>query len=254
MSNPMHLKRVAKGAVLLCLILGLPGLSEGRYHSKQPPANSNDTQEPPPKKPPKAERSPSMSQPRHRHLQVLPSAHQIKKEQVTVGAEFLNTDLANNIFDTDLVGRGIQPLTIAIENRSNQTYAFRKADVDEHYIPAAQAAKAAYQNPVKAEGQAVGWFLLRIPKLIASVTSKRHRPSLASGPFINRDIQADFVKEEIADTTIGPNGSLTGFLFLGLPRQERVLTIKLLNVQTQQPLIFEIPTEDNRPGSSARLQ
>jgi len=242
MSNPMHPKRVAKGAVLLCLILGLPGLGEGRHHSGQPPASSNDTQEPLPKKPPKAERSPAASQPRHRHLQMSPSAHQIKKEQVTVAAEFLNTDLAANIFDTDLVGHGIQPLTIAIENRSNQTYAFRKSDVDEHYIPAAQAARAAYQNPVKAEGRAVGWLLLRIPKLIARVTSKRHRPSIASTQFVNRDIQADFVKEEIADTTIGPNGSLTGFMFLELPRQEGVLVVKLLNVQTQQPLVFEIPT------------
>ncbi len=45
---------------------------------------------------------------------------------------------------------------------------------------------------------------------------------------------------EIADATVEPNGSLVGYLFIHPIKPGSRITVKLINVQTQEPLVFDI--------------
>ncbi len=172
------------------------------------------------------------------HHRVLEAEHTaVEHAGVSVEVHVLDADQTEDIFDADLLARGIQPLVITIRNHSTQTYRFTKADVDAHYIPATIAAKAAYENPVVISGRVIGRAVSVIPRWIFPHHNTPPRP------LLNRDIQANFVREEIRDADVGPNSSLSGFLFSHPPESTAHLHIRLLSTQTQVSLEFDVPAQ-----------
>ena len=175
----------------------------------------------------------------------------IQQAEVSVEAHPLDPEETLDIFEVDLISKGIQPHVIKIRNESQQTYRFAKTNVDAHYIPAATAAKAAFENLVLIGGKAIGEAVSAIPRWIFPLhRNAPHRTSL-SRPVLNREVQASFVKEEIPDREIGPRGSLAGFMFLRPRSPGHSITITLVNAQTQTALIFEIQTP-SPPTQAAR--
>ncbi len=173
------------------------------------------------------------------------SAHalsQIEHAKVRVEVERYAADEAAAIFGADLLRHGIQPLSLVIDNRSPQAYLFWKANVDDGCLPAAEVAKVAYENLVEVGAHGLLWTALLPANVLRMVKKSVHKTTKASlaGPPTNQDIQADFVRREIADTTVGPNSSLAGYLFIHLLKPGSHITVKLINAQTQEPLVFDM--------------
>ncbi len=158
-----------------------------------------------------------------------------QQEGVSVDLKVLDAEQAKDIFDADVVGKGVQPLLITIHNTSHQTYHFSKGNVDANYIPAAIAARAAYENPVVVGGRMVKRVLGVIPGWL--MQSDKHT---SSRPILNQEIQRSVVKEEIPDRDIGPNGSLAGFMYVHRLASAKALSVRLINVQTQESLFFHL--------------
>ena len=159
----------------------------------------------------------------------------VQHEGVSVDVQVMDAEETKDVFDVDLIRQGVQPLVITIRNGSQATYRFRKADVDAHYIPAAVAATKAYENPVVVGGEIVEQTVRSLHQFI--FPPPKHMPGR---PILNRNVQQSFVKEEIPDADIAPKGSLSGFLFLRAQAAGVPLRVTLINLQTQQPLVFDI--------------
>ncbi|MBI3020674.1 MAG: hypothetical protein HYY59_01575 [Candidatus Omnitrophica bacterium] len=175
----------------------------------------------------------------------------IQQDHVDVAVEFLDERQTKEAFHADFVRSGIQPVRLLIQNGSDQPYRFRKADVDPRSIPAASVARRVYVHPAETVARLVKWVAFFIPGLVfesivepatsldfPGIEEAARRPPTPD----NRSIKADFLKHEIADAEIGPNGSLAGVLFIRPPRLGSVLTVKLFTARTQQPAVFEVPT------------
>ena len=153
---------------------------------------------------------------------------------VSVELQVLSAKETEEIFDVNLVRKRVQPLVIRIKNGSVVAYRFRKADVDEHYLPAATAAKQAYENPLVVGKSVVGRVLGYLPSKVFKSPAK-----VPERPILNRTIQESFVREEIPDAEIGANGKLSGFLYVRPLAPGSFIRVKLINIQTQEPLVFE---------------
>ncbi len=164
----------------------------------------------------------------------------VEKDRVAVAVQLLDAEHSQAVFDVDLLRRGIQPLVIEISNHSGTAYRFTKAHVDAQYIPADRAARYSYPNPVITTLRLAWWLVSFVPVMLfaQSVTEAANRR-----PTMNRDVRRDYAQGEITDATISPNGTLTGMLFIAPRKPGTPLTITLLNASTQEPLVFEVPTQ-----------
>ncbi len=175
----------------------------------------------------------------------------LEQEHVTLVVEFIDPQLTKGLFHADLLRHGIQPVVVIIHNESEQPYGFRKADVDAHYLPAARVAHWAMVHPARTTVRFMKWLTFLIPGVvvesIVEPTSTLDFPGLeeaACRPAIpnNRYIHADFLHHEIADAEVGPHSSLAGLMFIRPPILGSIIPVSLVNTQTRQPLIFEVPT------------
>ena len=162
----------------------------------------------------------------------------VKQDGVSVSIQVLDPDETKDVFDIDLIGKGIQPLLIKIKNDGTATYRFSKSDVDAHYIPAATASTSAYENPVAVGRQVIHRIFSSAPELIFTPRTRAKTPPR---PIFNETVRQAFMREEIPDREIGPTGSLEGFLYVQPLQPDSHLAVKLINNQTQQPLLFEFP-------------
>ena len=175
----------------------------------------------------------------------------IQKDDVEVVVELMDAFQTKEAFHADFVGSGIQPMHVLIHNGSDHPYRFRKAEVDARYLPAASVARRVYIHPGEIVADLVKWVAWFIPGFVfesvvepattldfPGIEEAARRPPTPD----NQSIKADFMKHEIADAEIGPNGSLEGVMFIRPPKLGGVLRVKLLNARTQQPLVFELPT------------
>ncbi len=211
--------------LVLALVVCLPNLSDAAHHRNKLSGSQSGS---------------LSGQGQGHESRIADYAGRVVKANVSVVVERIGADQTKDIFGVDLVGRGVQPLTIQIQNRSGQTYTFRKANVDEHYISAAEAARYACPNPIITGLRFVRWIVCWIPAYILEQFVESFEGATRR-PLTNQDIRAAFMKEEITDTAIGPNGSLSGFMFIRPPPRGSRLNMKLINVQTQEPLVFEVP-------------
>ncbi len=175
-----------------------------------------------------------------------PRLIELEKSRVTLIIKTLDPDETSMIFSGALTRNGIQPLLLQIDNRSDQAYAFRKADV-EGDVPASQAAHYAYADSATTAVRTTKWLVLSAPidavgwavKSVLRARVEAVRNVTKHKPEENRDIQADFMRMELADQAVDPQGSLIGYVFIHLPQPKSPINIKLTNVNTHEPLVFE---------------
>ena len=159
----------------------------------------------------------------------------IQKEGVSVDVQVMDAEETTDVFGVDLVRQGVQQLVITIHNGSQAAYRFRKADVDARYIPAAVAATKAYENPVIVGGEILERTVSSLHQFIFPPPK-----NVPGRPILNRNVQQSFIKEEIPEAEITPSSSLSGFLYIRPQAARTPLRVTLLNLQTQQPLVFDI--------------
>lgn len=173
----------------------------------------------------------------------------VEQAGVSVEVQVIDAEQARDIFDANLVKRGVQPLVLRIRNESAQTYRFEKAGIDPPCIPAATAARQAYENPVLVTGRVLNRAVFGSIRRIAVKSGGTTRPQ----PILNREIRESFVKEEIADADIGPHGSLEGFLYVRPLEPDGRLSVTLINTQTKEPLRFELRSPPSASAGSMRI-
>ena len=166
---------------------------------------------------------------------VVVSPWRVEHQGVTVEVQLIDAEQTANIFGVDLLRKGVQPLLVKIHNDSARRYQFKKSQVDAQYIPAAEAAKQAYDNPVAVGGRVVARTLFLIPRLIF-----KSRGTPQERPLLNAEVQASFVREEISDRDIRAKSSLAGLMYIKPLASGAHLTLTLIDVAAQAPLTFEI--------------
>ena len=175
--------------------------------------------------------------------------NQVQKDRVSVVVELIDREQAKQQFHADLLGVKVQPLMLVIHNGSDQTYAFRKADVVQGYLPAASVARWAYVSPLETIARSLKWATFFLPGLVfesviepmttldfPGIEEAAQRPP----PPNNQLIKSDFMRHEIADAQIRPNSTLAGVLFTRPLKLGSVIPVTLINAQTQQPLVVEV--------------
>ncbi len=175
----------------------------------------------------------------------------LEKNGVSVAVELIDPSRTQGLFHADLVRDGVQPLMVVIHNGSDQAYVFSKANVDRHYLPAEQVARLAYVHPIETIAHHIRWLAFLVPGVVfetviepASTLDFPGMEEAARRPAIpdNRSTKADFLNHQIADAEVLPGHSLAGVLFIRPPKLGSLIPVTLVNAQTRQPLVFEIPT------------
>lgn len=175
----------------------------------------------------------------------------VRKEGVSVVAALIGPSRATDVFGVDLLRNGVQPLLVIIRNDSPHPYLFRKANVDPKYLSAARVARLAEVHPTVAVARYLKWLFFIIPGFVfdtvvepattlefPGMREAAQRPPRAHDPRIT----ADFVNNEIPDAEIRPQSSLAGVMFVRPLKLGGVLPVTLVNIDTRQPVIVEIPT------------
>ena len=158
------------------------------------------------------------------------------REGVTVEVQVLSAEEVKDIFGTDLVRRRVQPLLVKIHNGASQPYTFHKSGMAPPYMPAAQAARAAFENPIVVGGGLLKRGLGAVGRVILPV-----KKTAEERPVKNSELQAMFVQEELRDGELKPGADAQGFVFTRALPPDQPLVVSLINTATQQLLVFEMP-------------
>lgn len=174
----------------------------------------------------------------------------LEQNHVAVAVEFMDPLRAHDLLHMEFATRGIQPLMIVIQNGSDQSYRFSKADVGARVVPAARVASLAGPHPVVTVLRYLTWVAFLAPGFIFDTVVEpattfefpgMQDASQRPARFNRQQMSDDFVEHEIADAVIAQDSSHAGLLFIRRPAPDSRLSITLTNAQTRQPLVFEVP-------------
>ena len=155
---------------------------------------------------------------------------------VSVAVKYFSTSEALTAFDCDMCPKKINPVFIVIDNKSNTAYGFRKADVDTSYLSAEDVAKKCARSTM---GRVAGYGALGLFIILWIVLIPMAIAEGISCPRINAQMRNDYLGNEIADTTIAPNRSISGVMFVAPFRSGEMFTIPLVNKDTGEKLLFQ---------------
>ena len=198
----------------------------------------------------------------------------ITEVQALFGGKLKKIDPAYTqvLFDQRWPAQGIDVLWLRIENHSEQTYTFQKATLAGPCLSAREVAKR-LQRPEHLRTEVVLRPLLAGPRqlfaipgivfksLVGLVNTVRPYGATAAIPLIsivrtcdwvvharprvqrfNKTVRDVLVGAEIPEgVTIWREGLVVGYVFLPHVERAAPLRVMLINAQTKQPLIFEIP-------------
>ncbi len=171
------------------------------------------------------------------------------QDSVSVAAKFMDSLEALTIFDCEMNKRNMSPVFIVIENKSSNSFGFRKADVDSSYVSGEEAAKKCARSTM---GRVVTYGVLGLVVILWIVFIPMAIGEMINCPKINAQMRTDYCSNEIADATIGPGRSLSGVMFVKPFKSGEAFTIPLVNKETGQRLLFKFEhTQQGSVGLSA---
>jgi len=154
------------------------------------------------------------------------------QEGLKVGVNFLDAKESKQVFGVGKVSKVCQPTYIVIDNRTNDSYEFKKRMLNKQSIPAEEVAKeCGFSTVGRATGYGVaGLFIwpLLIPAVVDGVGSSQ----------ANERMQDDYMYKEIKDERIQPNGLLNGVVFLDKMKTGEELAVRLTNIKTNEVRLF----------------
>lgn len=160
----------------------------------------------------------------------------VTQQDVSVAVKFINASEALSTFDCEMNRRNISPVFIVIENKSNNTYGFRKADVDSSYISGEEAAKKCARSTM---GRVATYGILGLIVILWVVFIPMAIGEMINCPRINAQMRTDYTNNEIADATIGPGRSLSGVMYVAPFKSGTAFTIPLMNRDKGEKLLFQ---------------
>lgn len=178
-------------------------------------------------------------------------SYQLTQDGVAVGIELLTPAQARGMFQVELARNGIQPLLVAIQNTSAQTWRLRKSEMGLRVIPASRVAALACPDPVHTLARYVKWLAFVIPGLLFEtviepastldfpILHQTSRHPAASGC---RYIREDFVRQELADGEIAPGQLRSGVVFVPPVRLGSTVSITLAAAGSQEKAAWVFPT------------
>ncbi len=178
-------------------------------------------------------------------------SHQLTQDGVAVGVEFLTPTQARGMFQVDLARNDIQPLLVAIQNTSAQTYVLRKSEMGLRVIPASRVAALACPDPVHTLARYVKWLAFLIPGLVFEMVVEpastldfpiMHDVSRHPAASGCRSIREDFVRQELADGELAPGQWRSGVVFVPPVRLGSTVSITLTPVGSQGKAAWVFPT------------
>jgi len=170
----------------------------------------------------------------------------ISQKDVSVAVEFLGYTQADSTFDCELTKRKVTPVFIVIDNRSNAAYGFRKADADSSYLPAEEVAKKCARSTM---GRLLGYGFLALCPFVWIIFIPLVIAEMINCPTINSRMKNDYMTNEIADTTIGPNRSISGIMFVAPLSSGQLFNVPLVNRETGERLVFQF--QSNQQGAAS---
>lgn len=168
----------------------------------------------------------------------------ITQKDVSVALEFLNYSQADSTFDCELTKKQVSPVYIVIDNKSNIAYGFRKAEVDSSYISAEEVAKKCARSTMS---RLLGYGFLVFVPFVWIIFLPMLIAEMINCPSINSRMKNDYITNEIADTTIASNRSISGIMFVAPLRSGQTFTIPLTNRDTGEKLLFQF--QSNQQGA-----
>jgi hypothetical protein len=160
----------------------------------------------------------------------------VKQKDVTVAVDFLSSSQGDTTLDCELTKRKLSAVYIVIDNKSNIAYGFGKANVDSSYVSAEEVAKKCARSTM---GRLVSYGVLGCFIILWIVFIPMFIAEAINCPKINSQMRQDYTTNEIADTTIAPNRSIAGLMFVAPMQSGQIFTIPLTNRDTGEKLLFQ---------------
>lgn len=155
------------------------------------------------------------------------------QENLMVAVKFFDARESKQIFGVGKVYELYQPVYIAIDNRTKNSYEFSKrGSVNKQSVPAEEAAKnCGFSTVGRATTYGVaGLFIwpLLIPAVVDGVGSAQ----------ANQKMESDYMYKEIKDDRIAPNGLLNGVMFVDKMKEGEEFVVRLRNVDNDQIKLY----------------
>ncbi|MCK9555791.1 hypothetical protein M0R36_08270 [bacterium] len=154
------------------------------------------------------------------------------QDGLKVAAKFFDAKESKQVFGVKKLYRVYQPVYILIDNRTANTYEFKKRMLNKDTVPAEEVAnECGFSTAGRATAYGVAgvfiWPFL-IPAVVDGVGSSK----------ANQRMEDDYMYKEIKDERIPPNGLLNGVVFLGKMKDGEELAIRLRNVDNEEIKLF----------------
>jgi len=178
---------------------------------------------------------------------VIDHPNAISQNDVTIAVKFYNDTESLATFDCEMGKREITPVFITIENKSSNTYGFRKADVDTSYLECEEAFKKCARSTM---GRCATYGILGVFVITAIIFIPMMIGEMINSPRINAQMRSDYCTNQIADSTIGPGRSLSGVMYVAPFQSGSPFTIPLVDRESGEKLLFQF--QYNQPASISK--
>ena len=154
------------------------------------------------------------------------------QEGLKVAVKFYDARESKKLFGIGCVADNYQPVYIVVDNRSTNSYDFKKRTINKASAPAEEVAdKCKFNTAGRATAYGVAgliiWPLL-IPAVVDGTGSAR----------ANTRMEDDFMYKEIKDERVAPNALLNGIVFFDKMKDGEELAIRLSNLDTEEIKLF----------------
>lgn len=154
------------------------------------------------------------------------------QDALKVAVKFFDARESKKLFGVKKLYQHYQPVYIAIDNRTTNSYEFKKRDLNKQCSPAEEVAQTCGFSTVgRATSYGVaGLFIwpLLIPAVVDGVGSSQ----------ANTKMEDDYMYKEIKDERIPPNGLLNGVVFLEKMKDGEELAVRLRNIEGAEIKLF----------------
>lgn len=155
------------------------------------------------------------------------------QDGLRVGVKFFDARESKQVFGVGKVSELYQPVYIAIDNRTKNSYEFAKrTSINKQSVPSEEVAKnCGFNTAARATTYGVaGLFIwpLLIPAVVDGVGSAQ----------ANQKMESDYAYKEIKDDRIQPNGLLNGVIFVDKMKEGEEFVIRLQNVANNEIKLF----------------
>ncbi len=160
----------------------------------------------------------------------------VTQNDVSVAIKIMSCSEGLAVFDCEMCKRKINPVFIIIENKSGNTYSFRKGDIDSSYLPSEEVFKKCARSTM---GRLAPYGLLALCPFTWIVFIPMFISEVINCPSINSRMRSDYTSSEIADSTIGPGRSISGVMFVAPFKSGELFTVPLVNKETGERVLFQ---------------